>query len=218
MKIVLITSAIQEELSGLEKINQKKIKNYKFYLYSLGIGKINALLKLIEIFNKKFYKENLEIIFLGSGGSYGALVHPFIYSNLFINYDLGSLKNKSKNLESISYLIKTNMGSISKGFIKKNPEMLQGIVNSTDSITLSPITKMHFYKINPNLKELKIPIVENLELYGIAKFCMIYNIPLSAFLSITNKVGKTASEDWKKNYKTLAVKFNKLLKNYLESI
>lgn len=58
MKIVLITSAIKEELASLESINKKKIHQFWFYLYSLGIGKIEALMNLYEIYYKKFYKKN----------------------------------------------------------------------------------------------------------------------------------------------------------------
>ncbi len=215
MKIVLITSAIKEELIGLESIDKKKFRSFRFYLNPLGIGKINAVMNLYKIYYKKFYKKKLEIIFLGSCGSYKKISDLFIYSNLFVNYDYASLLKKAKPLESISSLIKTNIGDFLSNFLSYNTFLPKAIVNTTDSITLTSLSEDYFYKLNPDLEKLNLPVVENLELYSIAKFCLIHEIPFTALLSITNRVGKNGSKEWEKNYQTLSIQLTNLLKNYL---
>lgn len=216
MDIVLITSAIKEELVDLEFLDKKVIKKRKFYLYPLGIGKINAMFSLSELFFKEFYKKNIEIIFLGSCGSYSSISNDFVFSNLFINYDYGVITKKSKSLNSISSLVETGIGNLSKDFINFY-NFQKSIVNSTDSITLTKVSEKKIFELDPKLKKFNLPFVENLEVYSIGKFCENYQIPFTSFLAITNRVGKKASIEWEKNYKILSKKLNKILKKYIES-
>lgn len=217
MDIVLITSAIKEELVDLEFLDKKIIKKRKFYLYPLGIGKLNSIFNLAELFFKEFYKKNIEIIFLGSCGSYSSVKNDFVFSNLFINYDYGVITKKSKSLNSISSIVETDIGNLSKNFINYY-DFQKSIVNSTDSITLTKVSEKKIFELEPTLKTLNLPVVENLEVYSIGKFCKNYQIPFTSFLAITNRVGKKASIEWERNYKVLGKKLNEILKKYIESI
>ncbi|MFN3245464.1 MAG: hypothetical protein ACK42K_02070, partial [Leptonema sp. (in: bacteria)] len=43
-------------------------------------------------------------------------------------------------------------------------------------------------------------------------------LPFTAFLSITNAVYENGSEEWLKNYQSMAKKLNLMIKNYLKGI
>lgn len=220
MDLLLITSAIEEELIELEDLNHREIKLgkniYKIILLPLGIGKLNALYNLMNWYNNHRKDTLKEIIFLGSCGSYDLdYKQDFIASCNFINYDYASLTNQSKSLPEVSKLIKTEQGEVAKS-IAHLYHWEFGIVNSTDSITLKKIDKnLLLKKINNHSIG---NVYENLEAYGIALFCSKIKIPFTAFLSITNAVYENGSEEWLKNYQSMAKKLNLMIKNYLKGI
>ncbi len=219
MDLLLITSAIEEELTELEDLNHKKIildKNiYKIILLPLGIGKLNALYNLMNWYNNHRNDNLKEIIFLGSCGSYDLdYQKDFIASCEFINYDYASLTNTSKTLLEVSKRIKTEQGDVAKSIVHLYRWEF-GIVNSTDSITLKKIDKNILKKIN---NDSFLNVYENLETYGIALFCSKIKIPFTAFLSITNAVYENGSDEWLKSYRTMAKKLNLKIKNYLKGI
>ena len=221
MDLVLITSAIEEELIELETFNHQELKLdkniYKIILLPLGIGKLNALYNLMNWYYNHLRNDSLkEIIFLGSCGSYDLdYKKDFIASCDFINYDYASLTSTSKTLLEVSKRIKTEQGEVAKSIIHLY-QWEFGIVNSTDSITLKKIDKNILLKKINNLSTSNV--YENLETYGIALFCSKIKIPFTAFLSITNAVYENGSEEWLKNYRTMAKKMNLMIKNYLKGI
>jgi len=226
MNLLLITSAIKEELQGLEDLNSKQFtfqkEKYKIILLPLGVGKLNALYNLMywyyEVFKNDYKHHTLkEIIFLGSCGSYDFLFkQDFVFSNKFIHYDYATLIQKSKYLEEISKFIQTNQGIITKEILNQyNWE--EGIINSTDSITLTKIDKDLWVQLDKE-KYKNYPIFENLEVYAIAKFCEFYKIPFTSFLSVTNYVYENGSLEWQNRYKDLSKKLNNNLKKYFNSI
>ncbi len=219
MNSLLIISAIKQELVNLQELHNQKIGDKIVFILNVGIGKINSILSLGEwyynFFKKKYYKSNLEIIFTGSCGSYHKIYPEFIYSNNFINYDINSLYKKSKSIEEVSGIIQTQRGDLAGLILKSNP-MEEGIINTTDSITLKEIDSQLFFHLQQELHSIKI--YENLECYGIAKFCDFYKISFTAFLSVTNYVSENGSKEWKNNYKKLAKKLNSFLKNSLYSL
>ncbi len=223
MNLLLILSAIPEEQKGLEKWNQKQIQLWGqsnlIILLPIGIGKLNALWNLsrwyYEVYKLKFNNYNMEILFIGSCGIYKQKYNEeIIYSNQFINYDYPSIYSKSKFFPVISGMITTHIGSFAKNLINYY-QWNGGIVNTTDSVTLTRILDKKFYNI---IDKKNIDLYENLEVYGIAKFALEVNVPFTAILGVTNTINKKSSEQWEKNYKKIAKKLNGLLENYFNSI
>lgn len=223
MNVLLIVSAIKEELQDLEFLNKKNIvindKNYEIMVFPLGIGKLNSIFTLLVWYYENYkvnYRDvqSIEILFVGSCGSYlENYKNDFIYSNIFTNYDFAVLTDKAKSLPDISTKIQTNTGAVANAILKLY-DWDFGIVNSTDSITLTKVDITNFMlKHDDNTY-----IYENLEVYGVAKFCKELLIPFTSFLCITNVVDEMGSENWKKNYRYLSKKMNEILKNYFLSI
>ncbi|GIX42801.1 MAG: hypothetical protein KatS3mg129_2534 [Leptospiraceae bacterium] len=227
MNLILITSAIKEELIDLENWNEFEFslndELYKILIFPIGIGKLNALYNLMywfyNTYHKKYKKYHLkEILFLGSCGSYNInYKENIIYSNKYMNIDFASIINKAKILEDISKVMETTQGFFAKCIIN-HYKWQTGIVNSTDSVTLTQISEIWIKNQFPELKEVKENIFENLEVYGIAKFCIQHQIAFTSFLTITNAVYENGSIEWQKNYRKRAKNLNKKIKKYFQSI
>lgn len=220
MNLLVIVSAIKEELQDLEFLNQKLIRlnqhKYKILLFPLGIGKLNAISSLYKWYYETYkinYKDikTIEILFLGSCGSYlEDYQNHFIYSNFFTNYDYATLTHKAKALPDISKELQTDIGIIAGDLIKQYSWDF-GIINTTDSITL---TKVEITNLKEKFHKKHNYFYENLEVYGIAKFCKEFNLPFTSFLCVTNVVNEMGSENWQKNFRDLSKKMNEVLKNY----
>lgn len=223
MHLLLIVSAIKEELQELEFFHKKYFtldnKKYEILVFPLGIGKLNAIISLFKWYfevYKLHYKnvQSIEILFLGSCGSYTRMYKDFVYSNIFVNVDYAILNNKAKLLQEVCGEIQTHIGMFADHLLKQFNWQF-GIINSTDSITLSKVD-INSFKDKCHLHP--FPFFENLEVYGVAKFCNEFNISFTCFLCVTNVINKRGSINWQKNYKVLSKKMNEIIKNYLISI
>ena len=61
------------------------------------------------------------------------------------------------------------------------------------------------------------PVMENLEVFGMARFCEIHKIDFTAFLAVTNTVGPGGSEEWSRHYRSMAETLQEKVRPVLEN-
>ncbi|MCW7470487.1 nucleoside phosphorylase-I family protein [Leptospira kanakyensis] len=178
----LITGAFEGEVGILRASG-------KFpHLEVMGIGNLDAAVNLSQYLSQK--KEIQNIIFFGSCGAYewtnfsiGSIVSP----NLVYTKELSHTLRLSKQIPVTPefYELVTD-----KSFQAAN-------CNAPTTITLAELKNPP----DPSWENLE---VENLELFGIAKVAAKFSVTVTAYLAITNLVGKDGSTDWAKNWKELS--------------
>ena len=195
--MLLICSAWEEEVKALKA--QRSGFNEEASIRTLGIGYLEAALQLNKILQDANYSR---IIFLGTAGSYsqelqiGDIVS--VASVALLN--LGTMLEHSYvpqeyNLYASSPL--TTHHSVTVNCLSS----LEVTANETISKTI----------VERSAFSAKLPLVENLELYGIAKIASEHNILWSALLGITNYTNANAHQDWKTNHERVSEKLCQLL-------
>ncbi|TGL90741.1 phosphorylase [Leptospira congkakensis] len=178
----LITGAFEGEIGILRTSG-------KFpHLDVMGIGNLEAGINLYKYLSQN--KEIQNIIFFGSCGAYewreisiGSIVSPnFVYTK-----ELSHALKLSKQIPE------------SPEFYELFPDKSIPMVkcNAPTTISLTEFKK-------PPESSWENLEVENLELFGIAKVAANFSVTVTAYLAVTNLVGKEGSADWAKNWKDLS--------------
>lgn len=185
--MLLICSAWHEEI--------KELANYdlapSFYrAETLGIGFFEAGLNLRKILEKN--SSISQIVFLGTAGSYNY--------NLRIG-DLVAVRDT--NLLNSASLLGYAYVPRPYEFIRSHHQydLPQALCLSSLEITCSPDLSQ---KILTHYAQQSTIIVENMELYGIARTASSYGIPWTALLGISNYTDENAHADWQKNHQTIS--------------
>lgn len=191
---LLIVSAIEDEIAGLEGI-QPKIKTSV-----LGVGNLTAALNLSDLLNQN--SSITEVLFIGSCGTYNTNLCPFP----------GFAMGKDYHYREIStFMEQSHTPGLMVNYTNPKPGRIQNLlrekwdipiasVNSPNSITCIEISQWE-----------KFPdeiVLENMECFGLAYVCSKRDIGFTSLFAVTNEVGSNGSKDWSKNYQSFAKNLN----------
>lgn len=187
----LVTSAFVGEIDLLQK-------SLKFpHVLPMGIGNLEQAIQC-----SKYLVQNpdiKQIVYLGSCG-----VYPWV------PFPIGDIVSpKEVHSEEISSLLgfgKQLPMNPSFHKLEADPSFPPVVCNAPTTITLHQLDE----KNHQNWKNFQ---VENLELFGLAKVANQFQIPITAYLVITNTVEPNGSADWQKNWREFS---NQLQRRFLE--
>ena len=159
------------------------------YFHFLGVGKINATIKTTELIHKFKPKE---IINFGTAGSLNNKLNGIIECTKFYQRDM-----------DCRGLLNFKLGQTP--FDKINE-----IINSENGYSCGSGDNFVTKKIEMNVD------VVDMEAYAIAKVCAIKSVKFRCFKFISDNADKSADNDWNKNLKIAAKKFEEYrLKNLI---
>lgn len=195
----LVSSAIFEEI---EMLDQEQLRTEGFLVQPLGIGFLQAAINLEKLLANS--QKVTEVFFLGTAGSY----KKNLELNSIVSVDSSALLNLGE-LQKLSYIpSKQEIFDLKKVHNYSNALCLSSLeISATETISNLVADKFVANKF----------IVENMELYGIAQVCKKYEIPLTAFLGITNYINSNAHDDWLINNQDLSKKLCEELLKYINS-
>ncbi|MDH5656895.1 MAG: hypothetical protein OEZ34_13360 [Spirochaetia bacterium] len=206
--MILILGAIKEEIRILsEALDGKKIYFSNDDLSDFisvrecGVGSVEAALSMCEILSTDDFSEAL---FLGSAGSYKNSNLEFISATHFSKKDLASAEGRSKIPGLMSSAVTTEQGSLGLHLSKKL-QLKNRPVNSPDSVTLI------------HAEELFNDEYENMEAFGLAFTAARANIPFSALMPVTNRVGPDGSLEWSKNFRIMSERIQKMILQHIKT-
>ncbi|TGL99741.1 phosphorylase [Leptospira jelokensis] len=190
-KQTLITSAFEGEIDLLRK--QSKFP----HLEPMGIGNLE---QAIQVSSYLLQNPDVEqIVFLGSCG-----VYPWS------SYPMGAIVSPkevhSKEISDLFGLGKQLPTNPPFHSLKSDPSFSETICNAPTTITLQEIDAEK-KKIWEHFQ------VENLELFGLTKVAERFQIPVTAYLVITNVVGPNGSAQWQTNWREAS---NQLQESFLK--
>ena len=159
MKTIFV-AALKEETPSLNKF------------YHTGVGKINAVMKLMELIN--LYKPT-QVINYGTAGSIKREISGLIECTTFIQHDMDARG-----------LLDFKLGETPFDPISKITLSNEGYICATGD---------RFVK---NKLEMDCDIVD-MEAYALAKICKIKNIDFKCFKYISDYANEQSSNDWKEN-------------------
>ena len=184
--MLLICSAWQEEVKHLSStINDQHIA-------ALGIGYLEAALRLNNILRDRNYSR---IIFLGTAGAY-------------------SEELQIGEIVLVSQVALLNLGAtLGHSYVPRDYDSYQSspptthhsaTANCLSSLEITTCETLPKTIIRHSAFDIRLPLVENMELYGIAKIASEQNIPWSALLGITNYTNANAHQDWKAHHERVS--------------
>ena len=187
MEIYVIASA-EFEFEPLKNIARSS--KIKFHFISFGIGIINASINVQQLSNKLRDKH---VIYIGTCGIFSAFERTSLLQATEVRWlPTSDRTGHSQSIENLhpSFMLPSS-----------------NIRLPTCSVITSPTISLSDYSI-PAVQE-KLPanqnIVENLELYPIAKELRLVVKRIDIILATTNSIGPTARSQWKENYKEAAI-------------
>lgn len=201
-KTVLFLSAIHSEAAWIQNNLSGKVitlfedEEFCFEALAVGIGNTASAIN----FQKYFYlcekddKYISEAIFVGAAGAYhsndylNALKSNLSgFSNEFANVEISVLEGKAALPDAMIWISETSPGDVGS-YLRNKLDILDGIANSPDSVTLSRIDKGIFrgHRIR----------FENMEVFGLASVANSCGIPFCAFFAVTNEVCESGSKQW----------------------
>lgn len=186
--MILFCSAIAEEQAQLRTPNS----------IVTGIGNLESALQLESFLQN--HRSISGVVFLGSCGEYSKRsngempnIDCLVTCSVFFQRELTEERLESKRVSD------TKIFEFSPVLDWELPSV---ICNSPSVLSL--------VSWKPSTPVSDITMVENLECYGLAKVCEKKEIPFQALFAITNEVGPEGSNQWKSNYRHLAI----MLVNY----
>jgi nucleoside phosphorylase len=178
----LVCSAWEDEIKELKK----NLVDSNTLIQALGIGFLEASISLTRLLNQN--PQIKEIVFLGTAGTYK--------KNLMIGEILSI---KSTSLLNLGSLLDFSYTPIKNNFIEANS--IKPGLKTAHCLSSMEITKK---EIDLNIEENYI--LENMELYGVAKTAEIFSIPWSSLLGVTNYIGPNAHEEWVSCHESISQK------------
>ena len=202
MKSFIFLAAVEDELAFVKSllITTPSIrKKIHCDFITLNIGVINSLIALEK--HGKLLAKNNQVIFLGTAGMLGGNFIPGeIYQAAFFRWTSIGLALKKGYLPELFY------PDIKAQRLLNGPQKIPVI--STPEITSDDETAKTLRRQNGLC-------LENLEVYGIARWLKSKNIALSAFLSVTNQVGKEGHRQYLKYRKMAWMKLTEVVYHVL---
>jgi nucleoside phosphorylase len=189
--MLLVCSAWKEEIQELDP----SLTKANIIIKPLGIGFLDASIELSRLLSTN--SQINKIIFLGTAGT--------CKKNLAIGEILSI---KSTSLLNLGTRIDLSYSPIKNNLIESK-KVFSGF-KAAHCLTSIEITK----KENLVLDDEEF-ILENMELFGIARTAEKFSIEWSALLSVTNFVGSNAHQEWLLNHKECS---KNLCKKFLEAI
>ena len=216
--MILVCSAWEEETKYLDLCQDK------FKIIQLGIGYLQAALNLQRFILKDEEGENgivwqtsvqsggylpqiEKIYFIGTAG---------LISEADINWYMPVFSvNKVSlslplSLRKQAYAPKAYPEFILKTSTKLNVADCISSLEITSSSEISSEIERVFFAENEEENEnvengaVYRPLLENMELYGVAQVAVEFNIPCSAILGVTNRTDASAHQDWISNHKKVS--------------
>lgn len=185
----LLCSACHSEIQGFANSSKD------FLQAILGIGYLEAALNLQQIILSQTITQ---IVFVGTAGSYST------------NIDLGEIVSVHKSALLLglkdSY-IPREYQEFSSNFVDERFKGAKCL--SSLEITQNELLSTQIYSIQKENY-----LVENMELYGVARVANANNIPWSAYLGITNYTDSKAHEDWLRYNEVLSQSMSSLSLNF----
>jgi len=172
----IYVAALKEEVIGLD------------YFNFLGVGKINATLKTIELINKF---NPTEIINFGTAGALNNKLNGIIECTKFYQRDM-----------DCRGLLNFKLGQTPFDTINE-------IINSENGYSCGTGDNFVTSKIEMDLD------VVDMEAYAIAKVCTIKGVKFRCFKFISDNADKSADNDWNESLKIAAKKFEEFRSKYL---
>lgn len=178
----LVTSAFVGELDLVQKHSEFP------HVKPMGIGNLEQAIQTFEYLST--HPNTKQIVFLGSCGVYpwneckpGTIVSPnSVYTKeLIASLGLG----KQLPMERESYPL------------RQDPSFASGVCNAPTTITLHPLENLP----DPTWDSFAI---ENMELFGLAKVATLFQIPVTAYLVVTNTVGPSGSSEWQSKWRAFS--------------
>jgi hypothetical protein len=207
--MILVCSAWEEETKYLDLCQDK------FKIIQLGIGYLQAALNLQRFLLRDGEAENgtvrqtsiltggylpriEKIYFIGTAG---------LISEADINWDMPVF---SVNKVSLSLPLSLRK----QAYVPKTyPEF--SLKTSTELNVADCLSALEITTSSEISSEIEYrPLLENMELYGVAQVAEEFNIPCSAILGVTNRTDASAHQDWISNHK----KVSKILCKYFSEL
>ena len=186
--------------SGETDLLQNKVN-----ILNTHVGNISAAIHLQHyLFHNPLIKK---VIFAGSAGFYhnDFSIGDIVYSNEFINFNPALMREIIKVPDIMQTNISTNPVS---NLIPYLHTIKKGTTNSFSGITIIDPDNNDYAK----LKKLHF---ENMESFGLASVCSMYDIEFTALYSLTNKVGISGSNEWQQNWKMCSKKLQTFITSFL---
>ncbi|MDA0771478.1 MAG: hypothetical protein O3C63_00890 [Cyanobacteria bacterium] len=180
----LICAACVSELPK-NPLNLPNLRGKEPILEVVGIGYLEAAINLSKLLQSR--NDISEIIFVGTAGAYSQNIkigEQIIVSAAAL-LNLGSVQGLSYTIKDIYPILHASQPD------SKNLLCLSSLEITQDETISKQIIK--HYQTDA--------IIENMELYGIAKVASDHQIPWSAHLRVTNYTNKNAHEDYISNIK-----------------
>jgi hypothetical protein len=217
--MILVCSAWEEETKYLDSCQDK------FKIIQLGIGYLQAALNLQrfilkdgEVKNGTVWQTSIlsggyspsieKIYFIGTAG---------LISEADINWDMPVFSvNKVSlslplSLKKQAYLPKAYPEFILKTSTELN---VADCLSSLEITSSSEISSEIEHLVSVGNGAVYQPLLENMELYGVAQVAEEFNIPCSALLGVTNRTDASAHKDWISNHERVS----KLLCDYFSEL
>ncbi len=178
---MLILAAAKFELDIFSR-SLPSSKNFQFE--EIGVGAIAAA-KNVQKIRQKVKDQN--VLLIGTGGIFGEFEKPFLVTSHHIIW------SPPCERVGLSYQVQSGLPEIC---LKKSSELTHSLDEAI--IVCSPAVTLESKAIPKQYNPSKLWI-ENLELYSVAEEieneCKSFDI----ILSVTNAIGSSAHEQWKKN-------------------
>lgn len=199
---------------------------------SAGIGPVDAILGL-EALVTEFAPD--EVIFLGSCGQYrGSPECHFIQGQLFTYLDPASILGRSRMVPAMRKYSMPRPGEFAT-LCMESGEFTPAIVNTTMSLSLEA-HGMSYSLLEQAIEGLEslsstdakmtpwigsrergsLSVTENLEVFGMARFCEIHKIGFSSLMAVTNQVGPDGSAQWARNYRSMGRQLQEKVRRLVE--
>jgi hypothetical protein len=209
--MILVCSAWEEETKYLDPCQDK------FKIVQLGIGYLQAALNLQRFISSdaEHLPQIEKIYFIGTAG---------LISEADINWDMPvfSVNKVSLNLplslRKQAYVPKvypefnlkvandlnvadclSSLEITSSSELSRDIEHLVSLENGEDGENAEIRIPLH-----ADDGAVSKPLLENMELYGVAQVAAEFNIPCSAILGVTNRTDASAHKDWISNHKRVS--------------
>ncbi|MBL0956535.1 MAG: phosphorylase [Leptospira sp.] len=181
-KHTLVTGAFEGEVNLLK--NHPQFPNVR----EMGIGNLEQAVQLFAYLNQNPQIQN--IVFLGSCGVYSwseTKPNTIVSPNSVCSWELGASLGFTKQLPHTPQSFP----------LQPDPMFASGICNAPTCITLHTMD-------SPPEENWKTLSFENLELFGLTKVANKFNIPVTAYLAVTNTVGPQGSIEWANHWRELS--------------
>lgn len=213
---------LREELLGRE--GERSSSKQEIILETLGVGFLDAALSLERLIQK--HNDIEEIIFIGTAGTYsptqaqiGELVNAQSAKFLSVGAVQGSSYAAS---ESVFPVYDSNNIPVSDKDSLSQTVDLSRLENLQKAYCMSygAITKDSKIaeKVFEDFGNKEVALVENMELYGVAKVASENNIVWTSILGITNLVSENSQAEWFANQEEVSRKLCDFLQGLLKPL